>query len=120
MKRIRVLKPRRRGGQVSGIAKMAAPPEQLAVMGLTSEENVKKMIELLVRDARKANPSTTIEAARAAAIKKLEPFYLAINEATTSESDKNLNFSPVFLRNVQEKTKNINLKTIADQVNFSS
>jgi hypothetical protein len=122
MKRFRVLKPRRRRGGADSLLAMKAPPEQLALMGLTSEENVKKMIELLVRDARTANPSTTIEAARAAAVKKLEPIYVAINENVDSKqgAEKNVNVSPVFLKNVQEKTKNINLKTIADQVNFSS
>lgn len=104
----------------SGIAKVALPPEVEALGSLTVENNVKKMIELLIRDERKAKPSITIEAARAAAVKKLEPFYTAINEADVdalgNQAGKAEKVNPALLRTVQSKTKNINLRALADQV----
>jgi hypothetical protein len=77
---------RRHGGLA--MAKLQDTPERIAIVGMFDEENVKKLLGLLMKDAQKGKPDITVEAARTAAINKLKPFYDAFKEPPNTDFDK--------------------------------
>lgn len=111
---------RRHGGKTTAMAKVENSPEYNAIVGMFNEQNVKKLLGLLMIDAQKAKPTITIEEARTVAMNKLKPFYDAFKEPPNKDFNgqiKSIDVPQGMAYRFSEE-RPIDLLKIANELNF--